>query len=547
MTEIKRMTMHRRSAFLVGVLPFIVGSSIAFVWQAMAQAPGQPRLPAPPRIFLNTTYTAPVGRTIAVVAGGDLQAALKAAQPGDVITLEPGAVFRGNFTLPKKAGEEWIVVRTATPDDKFAPQGARVTPAAAPLMPKIVSPNGGSAIAALPGAHHYRFIGIEFTVAPDVKIIYAIVEFGGTQTTEADTPHHLIVDRSYVHGQPGQNSARGVLLNSASSAVIDSHISEIHGAGFDSQAVLGYNGPGPFKIVNNFLEGAAENIMFGGADPAIRGLVPSDIEIRGNHLFKPLGWFRDNNPSLAGVQWTIKNLLEFKNAQRVLVEGNLLENAGSALLLTPRNQSGGAPWSGVQDVLFRNNIVTNAGSGLVAIATDNERPSQPTKRIMIVNNLWFVASSFFDLGAGPPGFEDVVIDHNTAIPAGHHAYRIDTDAPPAIGRFQLTNNLMGFGAYGASFPKADGGRAKFLPSAIVAKNALVNIVDSADGQGVTRNRPPDIDQAMFSSFSNAAAAGINPNGTLTPRSPNRRAGLDGRDIGVDFDELQRAMSGRWGK
>ncbi len=106
---------------------------------------------------------------------------------------------------------------------------------------------------------------------------------------------------------------------------------------------------------------------------------------------------------------------------------------------------------------------------------------------------------------------------------------------------------MGFGAYGASFPRADEGRAKFLPNAIVAKNALVNIVDSADGQGVTRNRPPDIDQAMFGSFSNAAAAGINPNGTLTPRSPNRRAGLDGRDIGVDFDELQRAMSGRWGK
>jgi hypothetical protein len=540
MTKLKRMAMHRRIVFLAAGLPFIVGSSIAFVWQAMAQAPpGQPRLPAPPRIFINTTYTAPSGRTIAVGAGGDLQAALNAAQPGDVITLEPGAVFRGNFTLPKKPGDAWIVVRTATPDDKFAPQGARVTPAAAPLMPKIVSPNGGPAISALPGAHHYRFIGIEFTVAADVKIIYAIVEFGGTQTTEADTPHDLIVDRSYVHGQPGQNSARGVLLNSASSAVIDSYISEIHGAGFDSQAVLGYNGPGPFKIVNNFLESAAENIMFGGADPAIRGLVPSDIEIRGHHLFKPLGWFRDNNPSLAGVQWTIKNLLEFKNAQRVLVEGNFLENAGSAVLLTPRNQSGGAPWSGVQDVLFRNNIVTNAGSGLVAIATDNEHPSQPTRRITIFNNLWFVASSFFNLGADPPGFEDVVIDHNTAIPAGHHAYRIDAGVPPAIGRFRLTNNLMGFGGYGVSFSKADEGLAKLLPGAIIAKNALVNIADTADGQGADRNRPYYINQAMYASFPNAAAAGINVDGTLTAKSPNRRAGTDGKDIGVDFAELPR--------
>ncbi len=130
-----------------------------------------------------------------------------------------------------------------------------------------------------------------------MKIIYAIVSFGGTQATEAETPHDLILDRCYIHGQPQQNSARGVLLNSASSAVIDSHVSEVHGVGFDSQAILGYNGPGPFKITNNFLEASTENIMFGGADPRIPGLVPSDIEIRGNHLFKPLTW-RPGKPDL---------------------------------------------------------------------------------------------------------------------------------------------------------------------------------------------------------------------------------------------------------
>ena len=30
--------------------------------------------------------------------------------------------------------------------------------------------------------------------------------------------------------------------------------------------------------------------MFGGADPAIEGLVPSDIDMRHNHLAKPLRW-----------------------------------------------------------------------------------------------------------------------------------------------------------------------------------------------------------------------------------------------------------------
>ena len=186
--------------------------------------------------------------------------------------------------------------------------------------------------------------------------------------------------------------------------------------------------------MNNFLEGAAENIMFGGADPAIQGLVPSDIEIRGNHLFKPLSWQR-GNPGFVGVEWTIKNLLEFKNAQRVLVEGNLLANNwGPALLLTPRNQSGTAPWS--QDVLFRNNVVKNAVSGFVALSTDTERPSQSTKRIAIVNNLWLgVTRTFALMLARAGGFEDFIVDHNTAIPIATR---------PTTLRQQLHRRCSGF-------------------------------------------------------------------------------------------------------
>jgi hypothetical protein len=527
------------------VLPLIVLTHLALGWPVLAQSPAQPVLPAPPRVFLDTSYTAPSGRTISVGAGGDLQAALKAAQPGDVITLEPGAVFTGNFSLPKKAGAAWIVVRSAAPDGKLPAPGTRVTPASASAMPKIVSPNSGPAVYTDPGAHHYRFIGVEFSAAAGVKTIYSVVAFGGDQSSEADTPHNLILDRSYVHGHPQLDSRRGVLLNSASSAVIDSHISEIHAVGADSQAVLGYNGPGPFKIVNNFLEGAAENIMFGGSDPKVPGLVPSDIEVRGNHLFKPMSW-RPGDPSFAGVQWTVKNLLELKNAQRVLIEGNLLENVWStSVVLTPRNQNRSAPWSVVQDVLFRNNIARNVLSGFVVQSSDDEASSQPTKRIAIVNNLWFVTRAFFGMTTGPgPALDDLLVDHNTAIPGGYSAYYVDAPFVPAMVRFRLTNNLIGFGAYGATFPRAGEGLAKFLPGAIIARNALVNITDTADGQGATRNRPPDIDQAMYASFPNAAAAGINADGTLTAKSPNRRAGTDGKDIGVDFDALQRAMAGQ---
>src|SRR5262245_17705122 len=49
--------------------------------------------PELPRVYLNTNYTPTTGRVVAVNAGGDLQAALDKAKPGDVIELQAGAAF----------------------------------------------------------------------------------------------------------------------------------------------------------------------------------------------------------------------------------------------------------------------------------------------------------------------------------------------------------------------------------------------------------------------------------------------------------------------
>src|SRR6476646_10538926 len=47
-----------------------------------------------------------------VAAGGNLQAALDSAQPGDVILLQAGATFTGNYILPVKSGATMITVQT---------------------------------------------------------------------------------------------------------------------------------------------------------------------------------------------------------------------------------------------------------------------------------------------------------------------------------------------------------------------------------------------------------------------------------------------------
>ena len=198
------------------------------------------------------------------------------------------------------------------------------------MLPKVVGPSHTSALVTAPGAHHYRFIGVEITQQPGAYV-YNLVLLGAGETSLAELPSYIILDRVYVHGHPTAGTVRGLAFNGQHLAVIDSTIAEIKDCGGDSQAIAGWNGAGPFKIANNYLEAAGENVMFGGADPAIPNLVPADIEVRHNHFFKPLAWkpgdpsFQPTPASCQGIAWTVKYHLELKNARRVLLDGNLFE------------------------------------------------------------------------------------------------------------------------------------------------------------------------------------------------------------------------------
>ena len=94
----------------------------------------------------------------------------------------------------------------------------------------------------------------------------------------------------YVHGDPLLGQKRGIALNAAAVTIRDSYIADCKGVGQDTQAIGGWNGPGPYTIENNYLEAAGENVMFGGADPAIANLVADGITFRGNYLSRPMAW-----------------------------------------------------------------------------------------------------------------------------------------------------------------------------------------------------------------------------------------------------------------
>ncbi len=127
--------------------------------------------------------------------------------------------------------------------------------------------------------NHYRFVGLEFT-QPDKSR-------AGTLLNLPARSDHIIVDRCWIHGNPGDGTQRGVGLNGSYLAVVDSTITDIHMVDTDTQGVAGWTGTGPLKIVNNFIEGGSSSIGFGGAASQT---TPKDIEIRHNHLFKPMSW-----------------------------------------------------------------------------------------------------------------------------------------------------------------------------------------------------------------------------------------------------------------
>ena len=525
--------MGYRIAVVPGLLALLMTLQVGPAW-------GHP--PELPRLFLDTTLVPPTGKTIAVTNGADVQAAIDSAQAGDVIMLQAGATFTGPFTLPKKRGHGWIIVRTSAHDSTLPPPGTRVTPSHAAAMPKIVAgASSGHAIVAASGAHHFRFIGIE-VMAAEGSTTFDLVQLGsGSDRSTRTLPHDIIIDRCYIHGLAGEAAIRGVALNGKRLAVIDSYLAEFKDQVVDTQAIMGWNGPGPFKIVNNYLEAAGENVIFGGADPSISNLVPSDIEIRENHFFKPTTW--------RGVWAAVKNLFELKNARRVLVEGNVFENTwqaaqdGYAILFTVRDQDGRAPWSTIEDVTFQKNIIRHAGSGLDILTADDPNVSRNMKRILIRDNLfddisgvrWGGFGRFITYLGFAGASVDVTIEHNTAF---HEENILLADGIAHTG-FIYRNNITprpaaGFGFIGSDTAEGVPTLTAFFPVAVFQGNVLAG-ADSAI-YPAANFFPSSLDEVDF-------VDRLGGDYRLAATSPFKNAATDGTDVGADIDALEAATAG----
>jgi hypothetical protein len=478
------------------------------------------------------TTPTPSGVIIRVPSGGNLQLAIDAAQPGDTILLAPGAVYRGSFVLPVKSGGTYITIRSGAPDAVLPADGVRVGPQDVPNLARIEGGFGaGPAFRTTAGAHHYRLLFLEMVNTFAAAEIIQLGDGGPDQNTLASVPHDLFIDHCYIHGDATNGQKRGVALNSAATTISNSYIANIKSSQQDSQAIGGWNGPGPYLIVNNYLEASGENVMFGGADPFIPGLVPSDITLRQNYISKPVAW--------RGQQWIVKNLLELKNAQRVTIDGNLIENiwpaaqSGFAIVFTPRNQDGASPWSVVQQVQFTNNVVRHVSAVFNVLGNDNIFPSQMTNGITIRNNLFVDVSAATWGGSGwfliTNGGRNITVDHNTVFTDG--AAVVLGDGAQVTG-FTFTNNIVPDNAWaitGSGTAPGNAAIASYYPAAVIRRNVFTA---GHSGTYPTDNYfPPNVGAVQFVDL-------VNGNFRLGPTSPYRSLATDGANIGFDQSAVE---------
>jgi hypothetical protein len=555
-----------------------------------------------PRIYLQSAMsnTSAPGSSVTVNSGRDLQSALNAANCGDTIQLQAGATFTGVFTFPAKSCDDnhWIIVRTGADDSSLPAEGSRLTPCYAgvsslpgrpafncastqDVLAKLLTPGSGNGpVVFASGASYYRLTGLEITRAAGTGTVEAL-----SSVVNGGTANNLILDRVWMHGTAQDETTRGVWLEGTTYvSVVDSFLTDFHciaitGACTDAQAIAGGvgNAPmGPYKITNNFLEASGENVLFGG-DAATGS--PTDIQVSQNHMFKPLTWLRGQPGYVGGTNgnpFVVKNLFELKNAQRVLLDGNIMEGSwggfsqvGFAINITPKNQAGSngnnlCPICQVTDVTIRNSSISHVGAGLqIANAmSDNGGAPLDGQRYSIhdividdIDGTKYDGPSEFaqiSVSPGAPLLQNVTINHVTAFPLKTLFIigdMVATSGP--IKNFIFTNSIVNAGVYPVWSTGGGPTNCAYHDLPLTTLSACfddsISAVNAIIAPGVYA--PPTWPAQNFFPASATAVEFANYNGgdggdyELQPSSPYKGQATDGKDLGADVAAINSAASG----
>lgn len=530
-----------------------------------------------PKIYLNSSYPQlPANRKILTVGVKDrlfkdCQSAVNAANPGDEVVIDAGFVCTNLVLIDKGDTRDYIVIRTANLAS-LPPEGTRISRDNAPDLAVLETnsyqfavgvedvPTGSTRVIS---PNHYYLVGLEIRVNPNSKVKNGhIVKLRKNAASLEDMPHDIVIARSWIHGNPLQEVRTGVEMNGLRISVIDSIIEDIHLHNETSEGIAAWDAAaGPYKITNNEFAVAGVGILLGWQS-SVEGLIPSDIEVRGNY-FRKLDAWKVPVTSLQGLTgyWFFGNPVVLRSAQRVLFDGNIFANdwarvpstsnyMGHAFFIKPNGF--GQSWARVQDITITNNIMRDVGGGFAIFYQDPRLPEVITQRISIENNIAYNMDPKNDAGfiwlqgraAGP-----VVFNHNTFLSRPNSLPAlIMGDKDGVFGQFTFTNNIIndqGQGILGLGSP-ASGGHslATQFPSIVFHHNVMAGQAASKYvGYTETNHFPAGLSDIGFVVDPSTGIIDFK-NLKLRATSPYIRSSSDGSDIGANILLIEKAASQR---
>jgi hypothetical protein len=482
----------------------------------------------------------PPETTVRVRPGDNLGAAFDSlAATGGIILAHPGEYLTA-IKLKPRDNSKIIVFTTDTenlPDD-----GCRISRDYQPGLAILRSYDGyTAAFAALCKTGGVSFVGCGF--GPQV-FDRTVVDLGDDQVAvAADLPTDLMFDRVLFYGDPERGQHRGIMAHANRLSVLNCYFGDFHEEGRDSQCLAAWNGGRHLSLDNNYFEGGAENVMFGGGSARSFDMIPQDIRITRNLFSKPLRWKDlEHEPS-------IKCLLEIKNVMRLHIEGNVFDGNWSrdwpsGVAVVFKVSPNGSEFAECQDVEFVNNVIRNVGAVFSVVGSrDGGEPSGRMTNVKIRNTLAYQICQGADYTgdgrhvpiANPP--IGLHVQHNTVHGNAHSFMNWWWDELEEVGEdLVMTDNCADHGDYGihSSYGLGTDALDKGWPNSYdVTGNALKRHPD--------RTAPLPIGNAVIEAEEYDASFG-DDHKVIAGSVVAHVVTTDGQIIGADIDAIADAIA-----
>lgn len=313
------------------------------------------RLTSEVRAELANTPTPPQD-VIDVTPGQDLRQVLESAPAGATLRLADGTYDSGDVLRVSKSVH-------------FTSQNSVVD--GEPLTVWLTG-RGEQTVFVADEATNVSFVGIGFWQQnPD----YELVLIRGA---------NVLFDHCVGEGNPQNGLRRGWRVEGRQMKFKDCFADNIFRPGRDTCVIGAWQDCDGLEVDNCYFCGGAETIMFGGADSPSEARICKNIKITNTTLTKNPNWYA------MGAQ--LKTPFELKSAINVTMQDCILEYGGISegqgaylLVLTVRNQDGGAPWSCVKNVLIERCKFSKGGGGINFLGHDDTYESGVMDGVVIRN------------------------------------------------------------------------------------------------------------------------------------------------------------------